>query len=150
MSVSAVFVYEDGKVGGLAMTKEVDVYSRPLKVPFSASLADFEPIPITIPRIDYRRCGTMFDGRPIYCAPGFDVHSAAISGYVTIQDLDKLDEQQRREIRKFVKRESLDDVIELDEWVGSAAGPHEIEELRAQRLAKRGVRLLYAVRDKRD
>ena len=146
MSVPSVFVYEDGQVGLMDLTCEVAVISRLLRVPFTASVAPLESEAISIPRIDYRLRGHMFDGRPIYCAPGFDVREALISGYVSVLGIDRLDTHERREIRKFVKRECPQG-IELDEWVGSSAGPHENHELEAQCLAKRGVRLLYATRE---
>lgn len=144
MSVSAIFVYEDGRVEPMALKHEMDVFSRAHRVRYAAGPDD--PAPIQTPRTDYRLRGRMFDGRPIYCAPGYDVREAAIQGYVTIRDIERVTDTLRRDVRTFVRRE-YQQPIELDEWTGSVAGPHEIDELQAQRMAKVGVSLLCAIRE---
>ena len=99
--------------------------------------------PIEIETDDYRRCGRMFDGRPVFCAAGFSVKEAYITVITNLVSWKRVENQNRRDIRKMLRREHPD-AIELDEWCGAI--PLDIE-LQGQALTRRAVRLLVAVRN---
>lgn len=144
--IPAVFVYEDGTVG-LPHVPDWEIYREPVIQPFSIidECADVPAITTVMVR-EYARRGKMFDGRPVFCAAGFDAKTACIYGTSTFDAVDELDRVQRSAVRRFVERE-YPGCIHLDEWCGDwPVVDDEQAQLFARNLRKRGVRLLVAFR----
>mgnify|MGYP001561015557 CR=1 FL=1 len=145
MSVPAVFVYGDGMVALRDLEREFSVYLQVRTRPFVFGV-EMEPKPLSMDYDEYPCRGHMFDGRPVYVAAGCDVIEARFSGLASnrTSDIEAVDSQMRRDVRRFVEQ-NYTASIELDEWVGDC-GYVDSEELNAQNLAKRSVRLLIAAR----
>lgn len=149
--MNTVFVYADGKVGLVALPDSMArlpnyrvPIARPFKVDFCANCAD-DPVPMDYQ--EFTRRGQMFDGRPILCAPGWDVKECRMTLLVTPEPdvVADADRQLRREVDRYVFHE-LSNAIELDRWLGDVplSRAEQAEGLVRQTLRKRGTRVLVA------
>lgn len=148
--MNTVFVYANGTVGQMVLPDDAanrPSWRIPRRVPLSVSI-DTDPSSLAILPIDeYTVRGRMFDGRPVFCAAGFDVKEASQAVLVVPEDVEHGDDLARRGVERLVRHE-FPHAIELDRWCGEVplSNSERAEGLERQHLRKRSARLLVAVR----
>lgn len=141
--VNAVFVYADGQVGPRELPAEPPVWRDPVRRPFAGAFApDPGPLEPSFDIREYELRGRMFDGRPVYCAPGYDVREAYADGYAYPYERASMDRAHRTEVRELVRRDHPG-FVSLDEWIGDSP-LHPL--LKGAPLIGRAYRLLVAVK----
>jgi len=147
-----VIIEADCRVGLMVWNGEPPPYidrAKPQRFTVDASEDVSTPL---FTRERFERCGTMFDGRVVYCAPRYETREAAVVKIVTTRafDIEHIDEQMRTDMNTLVREEygrSAEGVFQLDQWLGDVPWePWERAEKEAQCLRKRGLRTLFVVR----
>lgn len=153
MPIKSVFVYADGQVGLPTLPVDSEPMNWRRVIRSVAHVSAFYDPPAAMAHVDteeFALRGHMFDGRPIYCATGFDVKEARLVGMVTTEAVTKAVAVLREEMDAFISSEYRDDVILLDQWEGNEPLTElEIDQgsdLEKMHLVKRRIGRLMAVR----
>lgn len=144
-----VFVNPDGTVERRVIERNlVDRYEQPVSRPFDATyrLDRLAAAPVRCDRVIYTRKGRMFDGRPVFCADGWDAQAAAMAVTAAERDREQATEQLCRAVAGLIRNRSPK-AIPLDSWEGEPRYllAHERDELAAAGLCIVERRELVAV-----
>lgn len=151
--IAAVFVYADGQVG----LRDIESWNgeaprnwrRPILPPLIFAAARRATDVLTVDVEVFEQRGKMFDGRPVYCAAGFDVKEAVFIWFVTKDDVSVKAAFAKAlgSMNHFIKT-NHPGAIELDAWTGDV--PLTLQEkadgLERVHMYKRAMRRLVAVK----
>lgn len=157
---SCIFVYADGTVGLRALSPsmlKLATYREPRWKTLSRRVGEYEFMPgacafaLEEAYDEYLRCGRMFDGRPVLCAPPYRLFQAWFTavGPVDLEEERKLLSYIRDSIYVFI-RDRFPAFVKLDEWVGEVPFDETDPDLNATQLIKRGARVLIAAKPSED
>lgn len=151
--MKTVFVYQGAKVEEIELPGDCaqrPSWRIPRRLPMNVSFDDVDCDPtsvITMTYDEYKQRGRMFDGRPIFCAEGYDVKEVRASLLVkdSSDAISVADRGLQREAWRFMERHHPLRV-ELDRWFGEyPALPWQKDRFKQAGLVNRAIRVLVAV-----
>lgn len=145
--VPCMFVYADGKVGLRELPASLASalsYREPVQQPFRFSLEREENLDLSKPTYAYRewtRRGKTFDGRPVFCAEGYDLKLVGAQAMFTHpEEQDVIDTELTNQVLWFLA-ENLPNAIHLD----TRREDITVDSLfKGQAIRQRSLRLLVA------
>jgi hypothetical protein len=142
--VTALFIERDGTWRQRELNGRPPVFRVPVRTPTRFSAYEATPEYTPVKCIEYRDCGSLLNGTPVYCAPGRDVREVVARRFVTRKERDiaGVDSANRRDAWELVDRDYRN-AMKLDEWFGD--WPTSDAALDAQHIVQRGYRLLVVV-----